>query len=205
MTHLHATILSSINSYQATMFSEVALFLIHIVLSLLGTILLLRAWVYALRIHPFNPYSQAMFKVTDWLIMPLRRVIKSGNHWDWTSLFAAWLSALVYLVLSAMVLTGSVSMLSNFPMFLLAAVFTVLRWTLSLIFWVVLLQALLSWIQPQSPSMPLLRSITAPLLDPIRRVLPDLGGLDLSPLVLLLLTQVLNMVITRTAFSLVPI
>uniref|UniRef100_A0A1I8ATK0 Endonuclease III n=1 Tax=Steinernema glaseri TaxID=37863 RepID=A0A1I8ATK0_9BILA len=184
------------------MFSEVALFLIHIVLSLLGTILLLRAWVYALRIHPFNPYSQAMFKVTDWLVMPLRRVIKSGNHWDWTSLVAAWLSALVYLVLSAMVLTGSVSMLSNFPMFLLAAVFTVLRWTLSLIFWVVLLQALLSWIQPQSPSMPLLRSITAPLLDPIRRVLPDLGGLDLSPLVILLLTQVLNMVITRTAFSL---
>ncbi len=53
--------------------------------------------------------------------------------------------------------------------------------------------------------MPLLRSITAPLLDPIRRVLPDLGGLDLSPLVVLLLTQVLNMVITRTAFSLVPI
>jgi YggT family protein len=104
-----------------------------------------------------------------------------------------------------MVLTGSVSMLSNFPMFLLAAVFTVLRWTLSLIFWVVLLQALLSWIQPQSPSMPLLRSITAPLLDPIRRVLPDLGGLDLSPLVVVLLTQVLNMVITRTAFSLVPI
>ncbi|HJE64339.1 YggT family protein [Alcaligenes faecalis] len=187
------------------MFSEVALFLIHIVLSLLGTILLLRAWVYALRIHPFNPYSQAMFKVTDWLVMPLRRVIKSGNHWDWTSLVAAWLSALVYLVLSAMVLTGSVSMLSNFPMFLLAAIFTVLRWTLSLIFWVVLLQALLSWIQPQSPSMPLLRSITAPLLDPIRRVLPDLGGLDLSPLVILLLTQVLNMVITRTAFSLVPI
>ena len=71
------------------MFSEVALFLIHIVLSLLGTILLLRAWVYALRIHPFNPYSQAMFKVTDWLVMPLRRVIKSGNHWDWTSLVAA--------------------------------------------------------------------------------------------------------------------
>ncbi|WP_454007017.1 YggT family protein [Alcaligenes sp. Marseille-Q7550] len=187
------------------MFSEVGLFLINIVFSLLGTILLLRAWVYALRVHPFNPYSQAMFKVTDWLVLPLRRLVKAGRFWDWTSLLGSWLSALVYLILSAVVLTGSFSVLGNLPMLLLAAVFTVLRWALSLVFWIVLLQALLSWIQPQSPTMPLLRSVTAPLLDPIRRILPDLGGLDLSPLVLLLLTQVLNMIVTRMAFSLVPI
>ncbi|HRL21501.1 MAG TPA: YggT family protein [Alcaligenes sp.] len=187
------------------MFSDVALFLINIVFSLLGTVLLLRAWVYALRVHPFNPYSQAMFKVTDWLVMPLRRLIKAGKFWDWPSLLGGWLSALVYLLLSALVLSGSFSVLANLPMLILAAALTLLRWSLSLIFWVVLLQALMSWIQPQSPSMPLLRTITDPLLAPIRRILPDLGGLDLSPLVLLLLTQVINMVITRLAFSLVPI
>jgi YggT family protein len=87
------------------------------------------------------------------------------------------------------------------PMLLLVAVLTVVKWALNLITWMTILMALLSWLNPQSPAMPLLYQITAPFLDPLRRILPRLGGIDLSPVLLLVIVQVLLMVVTRIAVS----
>jgi len=67
--------------------------------------------------------------------------------------------------------------------------------------WVTLIQAVLSWINPLSPVMPVLYTLTAPLLDPIRRALPRMGGLDFSPLILLVIAQVAMMVVQHLAFS----
>jgi YggT family protein len=86
-------------------------------------------------------------------------------------------------------------------MLLLVAVLTVVKWALNLITWMTILMALLSWLNPQSPAMPLLYQITAPFLDPLRRILPRLGGIDLSPVLLLVIVQVLLMVVTRIAVS----
>ena len=86
-------------------------------------------------------------------------------------------------------------------MLLLVAVLTVIKWALNLIIWMTILMALLSWLNPQSPAMPLLYQITAPFLDPLRRMLPRLGGIDLSPILLFVIVQVLLMVVTRVAVS----
>jgi YggT family protein len=82
---------------------------------------------------------------------------------------------------------------------------TVGRWALNLIVWLTLIQAVLSWVNPMATVMPVLRTLTAPLLEPIRRIMPKLGGLDLSPLVLLVLAQIAIMVLNRITYQLFPL
>lgn len=184
------------------MFSDIFLFLIDIAFSLFGIALILRAWMYAIRLHPFNPYSQAILKASDWLIQPLRSFVPAGRRLDWPSILACWLTALVYLLLSGIVASsGSLPPLGMLLPALLAAVLTSFKWLFNVIVWVTLIQAVLSWINPLSPVMPVLYTLTAPLLDPIRRALPRMGGLDLSPLVLLVIAQVAMMVLQHLAFS----
>jgi len=184
------------------MLSDALHFIINIVFSLFGIALIIRAWIYAIRLHPFNPYSQAVLRITDWLVQPIRKIIAPGNRIDWPSLAACWLTALVFLLLTWTLLTGQAPALQSLAPALLAAVLTMLKWAFNVILWVTLIQAILSWVNPLVPIMPVLHTLTAPLLDPIRRILPNLGGLDLSPLVLLILAQVAMMLLQHLAFSL---
>lgn len=184
------------------MFSDVLYFVLNVLFSLFGIALIIRAWTYAIRLHPFNPYSQAVLRATNWLVTPLRNVIKPSNRLDWPSLIACWLTALVYLLLMWLILTSQFPSGEALARSLVAAVVTMAKWAFNLVLWVTLIQAILSWVNPLAPIMPLLQTLTAPLLNPIRRLLPDLGGLDLSPLVLLVLAQVAIMVLQRFAFTL---
>ena len=157
--------------------------------------------MYAIPLHPFNPYSQAILRATNWLVSPLRNVIKPSNRLDWPSLIACWLTALVFLLVTWFLLVGQLPAVNALPRSLIAALLTVAKWAFNIVLWVTLIQAILSWVNPMAPVMPLLHTLTAPLLDPIRRLMPNLGGLDLSPLVLLILAQVAIMVLQRLAFS----
>lgn len=177
-------------------------FIVNIFFSLFGIVLIVRAWTYAIRLHPFNPYSQAVLRLSDWLIQPLRKLIPPGNRVDWTSLFACWLVALAYLLLTWILLTGNLPPVSLLVPALVAAVLTGLKWAFNIVLWLTLVQAVLSWVNPMAPVMPVLQTLTAPLLNPIRRILPDLGGLDLSPLVLLIAAQVAIMFLQHFSFML---
>lgn len=184
------------------MFRDALHFVLDIVFSLFGIALIIRAWIYAIRLHPFNPYSQAVLRTTDWLVQPLRRLLAPGNRVDWPTLLACWLTALAYLLVTWLVLTGQLFPASGILPALISAFLTMLRWTFNVILWVTLIQAILSWVNPLAPVMPILHTMTAPLLNPIRRVMPNLGGLDLSPLILLVLAQVAMMVLQRVTFTL---
>ena len=183
------------------MLREALQFIIQIVFSLFGITLLLRAWLYAIRLHPFNPYSQSVLRITDWLVQPIRRIVPSSNRIDWPSLLACWLTALVSLLLTAALFIGLPAILQVLLPTCLAALFTVAKWAFNVILWVTLIQAILSWVNPLAPIMPVLHTLTAPLLDPIRRMLPNLGGLDLSPLVLLIIAQLCMMLLQRLEYS----
>ncbi|CAJ50596.1 YggT family protein [Bordetella avium] len=178
------------------MFSEILRFLIDILFTLFGAALLLRAWMHAVRLHPFNPLARTIYQCTNWLILPLRRVVPASNSVDWTSLLAGWLAALVFFIVLAF---GALPPADSLPRILLAAVLTEARWALNLVIWLTLIQAVLSWVNPMSPIMPLLQTLSAPILNPIRRILPR-TSIDFSPLVVLLLAQVLIMLLTRLSY-----
>lgn len=184
------------------MVRDILIFLLDIIFSLFGIALILRAWIFAIRLHPFNPYSQAILRTTDWLVQPIRRLIPVSGRFDWPSILACWITAIIYLLLTWLIAMGGLlPPASAIGAVLLTGLLVGLKWLFNVIVWVTLIQAVLSWINPLSPIMPVLYTLTAPLLDPIRRILPRMGGLDLSPLVLLVVAQVVMMILNHLAFS----
>jgi YggT family protein len=182
------------------MFGDIARFLLNTVFTLFGAALILRAWMQVVRLPPYNPVSNAIFQATNWLVLPLRRILPSARRVDVASLVAVLLAAIVYVV--AMVAIAGVDPLSFAPVIALVAVLSVIKWALNLIIWLTIIMALLSWLNPHSPAMPILYQLTAPFLNPLRRVIPNLGGIDLSPILLFVIVQVLLMVVTRAAVQL---
>jgi YggT family protein len=188
------------------MIGEILRFLLDIVFNLIGAILLARAWIHAAKLHPFNPMSQAIHQATNWLVEPLRKVVPTkGGLFDWASLLGALLAAMAYLLLMWLVSTSSMLPAKLLPGLIGASVVTVGRWALNLIVWMTLIQMVLSWVNPMATIMPVLTTLTDPLLAPIRRITPKLGALDLAPLVLLVLAQIAMMVLSRMSFTLFPL
>lgn len=181
---------------------EILRFLIDISFTLLGAAFLARVWLARVRFHPFNPFSQLIFRATEWLSRPLRSLLPTTKHLDLASLFGAYLVALLYLLLIWMISMRAIMPLALIVPLLGASAMTVCRWALNLVIWVTLIQAVLSWVNPLAPIMPVLRTITEPMLAPIRRIMPNLGGLDLSPLVLIIMAQIAMMVINQISFTL---
>lgn len=185
------------------MLIDILYFMANIVLSLLGIAFVVRAWLYAIRMHPFNPYSQAIFKVTDWAVQPLYRILPNQQHVDWPSLAGAYIVAYVHVALTLWLLTDTGLFVPGdfWLRALLSAVFTVAGWAANTVLWVTLIQAILSWVNPTAPVMPILTTLTAPLLNPIRRLLPRTGAFDFSPLALLVIAQILIFILSRLKFG----
>lgn len=175
--------------------------LLETLFTLLVAVLLLRAWIFAVRLHPFNPVVQIVLRYTTWLVGPIQRVIRPHGHIDWASLLAAYVCSLIYVVLTLLLLIGALPPANALLPLLAAGLVFWVRSVMSLITWLTILQAILSWVNPLSPIMTVLQVLTAPLLNPIRRILPNTGTIDFSPIVLLVFAQVLQMMLTHVFYS----
>lgn len=169
-------------------------FLIDVLFTFFGSILLLRAHMRWVGIGPVESLSRFVYQLSNWLVLPLTKLMPSKGRLDIASLVAAYLTALVS-VLALILIWGMPSLGLSLDVLVLALLI-VLRWVLNLIVGLTLVQALLSWINPQAPLMPLLYALTAPFLNPIRRVLPLIGGVDLSPMILFVIAQ-LGLIVLR--------
>lgn len=138
-----------------------------------------------------NPLGRFVFALTDWLVLPLRRVVPAWGRWDLASLVGAYLLELTqFLVL--WLLAGASGGLFAVP---ILAVFGLARLVISGLTGLVIVFAVLSWVQTRSAMADIIERLCAPPLMPIRRVLPLVGGIDLSPLVLLVLLQIASIVL----------
>ena len=160
---------------------------------------LLRAWMNRLRVNMSAQPGVFVMAVSDWLVKPLRRALPKSvaqSRVDWASLLAALLLSLLYAVLWAALVGALLNLTAAMlPALLLTGLKMLLRVALQLAFAVVLVYALMSWLQPGSPMYGLLGRLAEPLLAPLRRFIPSVGGIDLSALVLLLLLQIGLMVL----------
>jgi YggT family protein len=181
------------------MLIQILAFLLEIVFFVLIAAALLRAYMNRLRINMSAQPGYFVMAVTDWLIKPMRRMLPktlAQSRLDWASLLSALVLALAYALLWAgLFVTVASADLGLLPGLLLFAVKMLLRVALQLAFFVVLVFAIVSWLQPGSPIYALLGRLADPLLAPFRRIVPVVGGLDLSALVLLLLLQIGLMVL----------
>ena len=161
--------------------------------SLLATACVLRAYMNWLGLGARTQIGQFVIAVTEWIVRPLRGVLpaarKGPRSIDWASLAAALLLAIVLAILFVLIFGRGRT--PAFGAVVLLALFWLVKWSLWLLTALVLLLAVLSWVNPHAPIAPTVDALTQPFLAPIRRVVPLIGGVDLSPLVLILLVQLL--------------
>ena len=85
------------------MFGDIARFLLNTVFMLFGAALLLRAWLQFVRLPPYNPVTNAVLHVTNWIVLPLRHIVPATRKLDWASLIAVLIAGIVYVVLMIVV------------------------------------------------------------------------------------------------------
>lgn len=171
---------------------SVLLFLLDTLFFALIAACLLRAWMNARRIRMTEQPGPFVMALTNWLVAPLRRVLPrrlAQHNLDVGSLLGAVLLSVLYAAVVLALVGGLVALWGWFGLPVLALKM-LLRSAIQLIMLLAFVFAILSWVQPHAPVMHLLSRLVEPLLAPIRRVLPLIGGVDLSVLVLILLMQV---------------
>ena len=174
---------------------RVLIFLVDAVVGFFCTLFLLRFLMQATRVSFAGQFGDFVVKLTNWAVKPLRRVIPGIGGMDWASLVAA---LALQILLSALVvgLAGPQLAADGGAMALMAlwfAVRTLLRLAIYIVIGALVVQAVLSWINPHSPLAAPASQLTSPILDPIRRFVPLVSGIDLSPLVAILLLQAVLM------------
>jgi YggT family protein len=169
-------------------------YLLDVVFGLFTYALLLRFAMQVLRAPFRNPLGQAVIALTDWIVKPLRRVLPGWKGIDWASLLATFLFQFLWLLSYSLVFGGFDLLGIGVPFLLVATLIALVKAALWLLMVVVIVQAILSWFAPDGPLSGLLNALTFPFLRPIRRILPPIGGtLDLSPLVVIVIAQLLLM------------
>ena len=170
------------------------LFLCDTLFALIVYPLLLRFWMQVLRAPFRNPLGEAVLALTDWLVKPLRRMIPGWFGIDFATLLPAllarWLWLVAELAIGGIRIDGGIA-----GVLAVQACLALFKASIYLLMAAVIVQALLSWVAPHGPVAGVLNAVTFRFLRPIRRVVPLLGGrLDLSPLILLVLCQLVLLV-----------
>ncbi len=178
--------------------NEILVYLVQTLLSLYLVTMLLRFLLQLVRADFYNPISQFIVKVTNPLVIPLRRVIPGLGGIDMSSLLLALL-----LQLAAIVALLLINGLSPPGVFLLLAwsVLGVLGLLVNIYFFALLAMIILSWVAAGSrhPAIYLLYQITEPVMAPFRKVLPPMGGLDLSPILVFVLINIIQIALRHLA------
>jgi YggT family protein len=178
------------------MLHQIITLLVQVIVGLVAGVCLLRLYLQHQRIaysaRSGNPIGPFIFALTDWLVLPLRRIARPMGRWDSASLLGAYLLQLSQFVVMWLLGGAHSGVAWCFPLALLGLV----RLALSGASGLVIVYAVLSWVQQgYSPLSGLMSRLVEPWLAPLRRVVPLLGGVDLSPLVLLLMLQIAGIVL----------
>jgi YggT family protein len=173
--------------------TQPAVFLVQVLFGLYATLVVLRFLLQLMRADFYNPLSQLIVKVTRPLLNPLRRVIPGVSGLDMASLVLAWLVISV----EQLTILGLAGAGFKPAAACLLAIPELISLVINIFLFAILIQVILSWINPGSynPVVGLIHSLTEPVLAPVRRRMPDMGGLDLSPMVVMVGLVVLEMLL----------
>jgi YggT family protein len=170
---------------------QVILLIANSCCTLLSVLLLMRFFMQCSRAPFDHPIGGFVLHFTNWLVLPLRRVVPPFRGFDSASLLAAWL-------LQVALLTLMVSLTSIYELFTVDTmtriavdgVRVLLRMSLYLFIVLLIAQAILSWFNPYAPLNRLVGRLTDPLLRPLRRIVPPISQIDITPLIAILLAQI---------------
>ncbi|HET7672261.1 MAG TPA: YggT family protein [Burkholderiales bacterium] len=169
------------------MFAQIATFLVDTIVSFVVFLLLVRFHFQWLRVPFRNPIGEFVLATTSWAVMPARRVIPGLAGLDLATLIVAFILQAAGLW-TQLAIAGADP--SGFAVAAIAAV-DLVRYSLYILVFAIFVQVAISWINPDAPLAPFFDMVTRPFLRPLRRFVPPVGRVDLTPLVLLVILYVL--------------
>jgi YggT family protein len=173
------------------MLGQIASFLVDTLFTFFVVLLLLRFHFQWLRVPFRNPVGEFVLATTSWMVLPARRVIPGLAGLDLPTLLLAWLLQALGIWIQAEI--------RGFEPGLATVVFVSLidlvRYSLYILVAAVIIQVVFSWLNPYTPVAPVLDALTRPFLRPLRRFVPPIGSFDLTPLVLVVIAQVVLIVL----------
>jgi YggT family protein len=177
----------------ASYFTNPIIFVVKTLLGIYTTLLVLRFLLQWARADFHNPISQFVVKLTAPVLQPVRRLVPSVKGLDTSSLLVAWVvKTLELLVLALLLGAASLSWLS--PLWAIPAL---VKLIINIFLFAVIIRVILSWVNPDpyNPAVSLIGRLTDPLMRPAQRLIPPIGGIDLSPMVVMMVLVLLQMLL----------
>jgi YggT family protein len=168
-------------------------FIVKTLAQLYLLLLLLRFWLPMMRADFRNPIAQGILRITSPLVIPVRRFVPPIGRLDTSTILVAYILEFL-LVLALLALRGL--RVETLPI-AITAVLEIAVLSLNLFFFVILLKVILSWVAPQNynPMTALLNTMAEPVLRPFRRIVPAVGGFDISPIFAIVLLKAAEIVL----------
>lgn len=176
------------------MLTQAIAFVVDALFSLFVLAALVRFWMQALRAPARNPIAQFTMALTDWAVMPVRRVIPGAFKLDLATLVVAWAFEFLLQVILLLLVGGSPIENPNVLSVLLFLSFVkLIRLSVYVFMGAIIIQAVLSWVNPYHPVAPFFNALTNPFLKPVQKAIPPIGGVDITPVLVLIFLQLLLM------------
>ena len=154
---------------------------------------LVRFWMQALRAPARNPIAQFTMALTDFAVKPLRRIVPGAFNLDWASLIVAFAFEFLLQFLLLLLLLGASPSLESLSVLLFLAFVKLIRLSIYVFIGAIIIQAVLSWVNPHHPVAPFFHALTRPFLKPFQRAVPLIGGVDITPVLVLIALQLVLM------------
>ena len=178
------------------MIAQALLFLTQTLGNLFIIAVLLRFWMQMFRVPFKNSFAQFIVAVTNFAVLPLRRLIPGFFGQDWASLLIALIVEFLVVLIGYWLMDFPIALAGSrvWSIFLGLAVVRLVSLAVYLLIGLTVIRAVLSWINPYSALMPVVSQLTEPFMRPLRRMIPMIANVDLTPLVLILILQLMLIV-----------
>lgn len=175
------------------MLNQAIAFVIETIFNIFILTALVRFWMQALRAPARNPLAQFTMALTDFAVKPMRRLLPGFFKLDVASLAVAWIAEVVLLAILSLLQGVEIVNGAALSVILFLALVKLVRLTVYIVMGAVLLQALLSWVNPYHPVAPFFEALTRPFLKPFQKAVPPIGGVDITPVLVLIACQLVLM------------
>ncbi len=175
---------------------EALVFLVRTIFDLYILAVVLRFLLQLVRADFYNPLCQFLVKITNPALKPIRRVIRGYAGIDWSSVILMLILKVLQISILALLVSGRFPAL---PGLVVMSFAEVLKLSIYIFMVAIFIQVILSWVSPgaYNPATMILNQLTDPLLRPARRIIQPVGGLDLSPLLVLIVLQLMIILIVN--------
>ncbi len=186
------------------MLNNLIIFFVQTVLNIISFALLLRFVLQWMQVPFQNPLGQLSMALTDFIVKPTRRWVRHYKRWDLSTLLLAFVAQFLLQWVLRTILNNPVIGYGQLPLvnIFFLSILGIIKIVFDIFFYAIILQAILSWVNPQHPIGYVLETLTRPILRPIQAHLPPIQGFDFSALAALILLQMLNIAIIPSIESL---